>query len=98
MAEETRSQEQRRKEGLRKCGMLLARRDYTCARLREKLLAAGLVAVDITAEEFWLADGYTDRYAALSAYDAAALEEDGGRARYVLVRVQTGADRVGTVR
>ena len=41
MAEEIRSQEQIRKECLRKCGMLLARRDYTCARLREKLLGSG---------------------------------------------------------
>ena len=43
--------------------------------LREKLLAAGLVAVEITAEEFWLADGYADRYVGLSAYDAAARRE-----------------------
>lgn len=33
--------EQRLKECLRKSGVLLARRDYTCARLREKLLAGG---------------------------------------------------------
>ena len=39
MTEEMR--EQRRKECLKKCGTLLARRDYTCARLREKLLTAG---------------------------------------------------------
>ena len=39
MTEEMR--EQRRKECLKKCGTLLARRDYTSARLREKLLAAG---------------------------------------------------------
>ena len=39
--EEIRSQEQIRKECLRKCGTLLARRDYTCARLRDKLLGSG---------------------------------------------------------
>jgi len=31
----------KRKECLKKCGALLARRDYTCARLREKLLSGG---------------------------------------------------------
>ena len=36
-----RSGDQSRKECLKKCGMLLARRDYTCARLREKLLGYG---------------------------------------------------------
>ena len=41
--------------------------------LKEKLLAAGLMPVEITAEEFWLADGYSDRYVGLSAYDAVAL-------------------------
>ena len=33
--------EQRGKECLRKSGALLAQRDYTCERLREKLLAGG---------------------------------------------------------
>ena len=37
--EETR--EAKKKECLKKCGALLARRDYTCARLREKLLSGG---------------------------------------------------------
>lgn len=41
MAEESRDREQSRKDCLRKCGSLLSQRDYTCARLREKLLAAG---------------------------------------------------------
>ena len=41
--------------------------------LREKLLAAGLVAVEITGEEFWLAETYADRYAQISNYDAIAL-------------------------
>ena len=41
--------------------------------LRGELLAAGLVPVDITAEEFCLADDYGDRYVGLSAYDAVAL-------------------------
>ena len=41
--------------------------------LREKLLAAGLVAVEMTDDEFWLADGYGDSHAGLSVYDAAAL-------------------------
>lgn len=31
----------KKKECLRKCGILLAQRDYTCSRLREKLKAAG---------------------------------------------------------
>ena len=33
--------EEKKKECLRKCGTLLAQRDYTCARLREKLLRGG---------------------------------------------------------
>ena len=33
--------EEKKKECLKKCGMLLAQRDYTCARLREKLLGSG---------------------------------------------------------
>lgn len=33
--------EEKKKECLRKCGTLLAQRDYTCARLREKLLGYG---------------------------------------------------------
>ena len=36
-----RDREERRKECLRKCGSLLAQRDYTCARLRDKLSNAG---------------------------------------------------------
>lgn len=35
------TKEAKRKECLKKCGTLLARRDYTCARLREKLLSGG---------------------------------------------------------
>ena len=41
MEEENKEQEQRRKECLRKSGVLLSSRDYTCSRLREKLMAAG---------------------------------------------------------
>ena len=41
MAEADKDMEQRRKECLRKCGVLLAQRDYTCSRLREKLLSGG---------------------------------------------------------
>ena len=41
--------------------------------LRERLLAEGLVAVEITGDEFWLADGYGERYVGISAYDAVAL-------------------------
>ena len=41
MADTDRDQEQRKKECLRKSGTLLSQRDYTCARLRDKLLAAG---------------------------------------------------------
>ena len=41
MAEAGRDQEQSRKECLRRSGVLLAQRDYTCSRLREKLLAGG---------------------------------------------------------
>lgn len=41
--------------------------------LREKLVAAGLVSVQISTEEFWLADGLGERYAGISAYDAVAL-------------------------
>ena len=33
--------EEKKKECLKKCGVLLAQRDYTCARLREKLLGSG---------------------------------------------------------
>ena len=33
--------EEKKKECLKKCGMLLSQRDYTCARLREKLLGSG---------------------------------------------------------
>ena len=33
--------EEKKKECLRKCGTLLAQRDYTCSRLREKLLRGG---------------------------------------------------------
>ena len=35
------TREAKKKECLKKCGALLARRDYTCARLREKLLTGG---------------------------------------------------------
>ena len=35
------TREAKKKECLKKCGALLARRDYTCARLREKLLSGG---------------------------------------------------------
>ena len=41
MAEARRDQEKGIKECLRKSGVLLAQRDYTCSRLREKLLSAG---------------------------------------------------------
>ena len=41
MEEGNKEQEQRRKECLRKSGVLLSSRDYTCSRLREKLMAAG---------------------------------------------------------
>lgn len=41
--------------------------------LREELVSDGLVPVEITEDEFWLADGYADRYAGISSYDAAAL-------------------------
>lgn len=41
MTEADRDFEQKRKECLRKCGVLLAQRDYTCSRLREKLLSGG---------------------------------------------------------
>ncbi len=41
MADTDRDQEQRRKECLRKSGTLLSQRDYTCMRLRDKLLAGG---------------------------------------------------------
>ena len=41
MAESDKDVEQRRKECLRKSGVLLSQRDYTCMRLRDKLLAAG---------------------------------------------------------
>lgn len=43
------------------------------AGLRERLLASGLVSVQVTAEEFWLADEYTERYSGISTYDAVAL-------------------------
>ena len=36
--------DRKRKECLVKCGALLSRRDYSCARLREKLLAGGFSA------------------------------------------------------
>ena len=35
------TREAKKKECRKKCGALLARRDYTCARLREKLLSGG---------------------------------------------------------
>ncbi|MBR3325968.1 MAG: PIN domain-containing protein [Atopobiaceae bacterium] len=41
--------------------------------LRDELMLSGLVPVEITNEEFWLADSYTDRYAGISSYDAVAL-------------------------
>jgi predicted nucleic acid-binding protein len=41
--------------------------------LRERLLASGLVSVQLTEEEFWLADEYTERYSGISTYDAVAL-------------------------
>ena len=41
--------------------------------LHDKLISEGLVSVEITGEEFFLADGYTDRYAGISTYDAVAL-------------------------
>lgn len=41
--------------------------------LRGNLLAAGLVPVKISIEEFYLADEYGDRFVGLSAYDAVAL-------------------------
>ena len=41
MTEADKDFEQKRKECLRKCGVLLAQRDYTCSRLREKLLSGG---------------------------------------------------------
>ena len=41
MADTDRDQQQRERECLRKSGVLLSQRDYTCARLRDKLLAAG---------------------------------------------------------
>jgi len=42
-------------------------------RLRERLLACGLVVVELADEEFWLADDYGERYAGLSPYDSVAL-------------------------
>lgn len=41
--------------------------------LREKIVSDGLVPVEITDDEYWLTDSYADRYAGISAYDAAAL-------------------------
>lgn len=41
--------------------------------LRGKLLSAGLLPVQVTVEEFFLADSYGDRYAGLSVYDTVAL-------------------------
>ena len=41
MAEADKDVEQRRKECLRKSGVLLSQRDYTCMKLRDKLLAGG---------------------------------------------------------
>jgi len=42
-------------------------------RLRERLLACGLVVVELADEEFWLADDYGERYVGLSSYDSVAL-------------------------
>ena len=52
MAEADKDVEQRRKECLRKSGVLLSQRDYTCTRLRDKLLAGGFEEeiVDVTLE------------------------------------------------
>ena len=58
--------EQRLKECLRKSGVLLAQRDYTCMRLREKLLAAGFAGeIADTALESLKEAGYLsdERYA-----------------------------------
>ncbi len=41
--------------------------------LREDLLREGLIPIEITTDEFHLADDYTNRYAGISTYDAAAL-------------------------
>ncbi len=43
------------------------------AGLKDALLNAGLAAVKLTADEFFLASEYGDRYLGLSAYDTAAL-------------------------
>ena len=49
MEEGNKEQEQRRKECLRKSGVLLSSRDYTCSRLREKLPAVMLLKVRLPA-------------------------------------------------
>lgn len=41
--------------------------------LRQKLIEYGLLPVQITADEYWLADELGDKYAGISAYDAVAL-------------------------
>ena len=43
------------------------------AGLKDGLIEAGLVAVMLTADEFFLASDYGDRYPALSSYDSVAL-------------------------
>lgn len=43
------------------------------AGLKDSLLKAGLVAVKLTADEFFLASDYGDRYPGLSGYDSVAL-------------------------
>ena len=66
MAEADKDFEQRKKECLRKSGVLLAQRDYTCGRLREKLLAAGFSeeVVEMTLESLREANYLNDeRYA-----------------------------------
>ena len=66
MAEADKDIELRRKECLRKCGVLLAQRDYTCSRLREKLLSSGFAeeVVEMTLESLREAGYLNDeRYA-----------------------------------
>ena len=66
MAEADKNIEQKKKECLRKCGVLLAQRDYTCSRLREKLLGAGFSeeVVEMTLESLREANYLNDeRYA-----------------------------------
>ena len=41
--------------------------------LRHELLEQGLIAIDITTEEFYLADSYVEKYSNLSVYDSVAL-------------------------